>query len=153
MSDVADPLHIFSRHGFRVNVLPEDPQIAPQVIEQVNVIPDLIHSVNMSKSVALPTGIFSAMNPDALKLPLHQRNISTLVDLCAQRTLITKATVDRLSLKIDSTEKACLLGYGAKRPTNSIFKIVKIPLGLPFCDKKVSINAYVVDKLNPVHML
>ena len=72
--------NVTSKVVSNINVVPEDPQIAPQVIEQVNVIPDLIHSVNLSKSVALPTGIFSAMNSDALKLPVDQKNVSTLVD-------------------------------------------------------------------------
>ena len=52
-----------------------------------------------------------------------------------------------------STEKACLLGFGAKRPVNTIFNIVKVCLGVPFSNKEVQVDAYVVEKINPVHML
>ena len=125
-----------------------------QAIKNVNVTPDLIHTVNREcKSVALPTAIFSAKNSSALNLPLDQRNISTLVDACAQRTLITKETVDRLGFEVIATEKACLIGYGQKRPTNTVFKIVKVLVGLPYSNTVVQINAYVVDKINKVHML
>ena len=77
----------------------------------------------------------------------------TLVDQCAQRTLVTKSLADRLGLQVKSTEKACLLGFGARRPVNTIFEIVKVSLGVPFSNKEIQVDAYVVDKLNPVHML
>ena len=88
-----------------------------------------------------------------MKLPEHQRNVMTFVEQCAQRTLVTKSLADRLGLQVESPEKACLLGFGAKRPVNTIFNIVKVPLGIPFSNKEVQVDAYVVDKLNPVHML
>ena len=123
-------------------------------INQVSSIPALVHAVGQeSKSVALPTGIFFVKDKHAEKLPVEERNLRALLDSAAQKTLISKAAVERLNLKVDSSEKACLLGYGNKRPTNNIFNIVRVLLGLPYSDKKVSVEAYVVDKLNAVHML
>ena len=126
----------------------------PQQIHQVNSVPNLVHSINLeSKSVVLPTGIFSAKNSEAMKIPLVQRNIRTLMDSAAQKTLISKTAADRLQLKVVRSEKACLIGYGNKRPSNNVFNIVRVQLGSPYSDKKVGFEAYVVEKLNSVHMM
>ena len=76
------------------------------------------------KSVALPTAIYTANNPNALKLPLHQRNVAILADSAAQRTLVAKDTAEKLGHNIIGTESACLIGYGTKRPQNNSFNVV-----------------------------
>ena len=127
---------------------------SPQQIHQVTTAPNSVHSINQeSKSVALPTDIFSAKNNEALKMPLVQRNIRTLLDSAAQKTLISKTAAERLNLKVIRSEKACLQGYGNKRPSNNVFNIVRVQLGSPYSDRKVCCEAYVVESLNSVHML
>ena len=64
-------------------------------------------------------------------MPLDQRNIAILADSAAQRTLVSKSTADRLGLDIIGTERACLIGYGSKKPINKAFDVVLISLGLP----------------------
>ena len=59
-------------------------------VQQVNVVPKSIDVVNIEgKSVALPTAVYTANNPNALKLPLEQRNVVILADAAAQRTLVS----------------------------------------------------------------
>ena len=96
-------------------------------VKQISSIPALVQAVgHESKSVALPTGIFFVKGKEAEKLPAEQRNLRALLDSAAQKTLISKAAVDRLNLKVDSSEKACLLGYGNKRLTNNICNIYSV---------------------------
>ena len=65
---------------------------------------------------------------------------------------MTKETAQKLGLDIIGTERACLIGYGNKKPQNNSFNVVSISLSLPNHDSFVKLDAYVVDKLNPVHM-
>merc|ERR1712082_524355 len=101
----------------------------------------------------LPTAVYTAINSNALNLPIEQRNIAILADSAAQRTLVSKETVDRLGLDIIGTERACLIGYGNKKPQNNSFNVVSISLGLPRYNNSVKFDANVVDNLNPVHMV
>ena len=96
-----------------------------------------------SKSVALPSAIFTATNANALKLPLNQRNIAVLADTAAQRSLVTKDAVARLGLESIGSERACLVGYGNKKPQNSAFNVVTISLSLPNCKTNAIIDAFV----------
>ena len=122
-------------------------------VHQVSVVPQSINASSIEgKSVALPTAVYTAINSNALNLPIEQRNIAILADSAAQRTLVSKETVDRLGLDIIGTERACLIGYGNKKPQNNSFNVVSISLGLPRYNNSVKFDAYVVDKLNPVHM-
>ena len=66
---------------------------------------------------------------------------------------LTKATVDRLGLPTIGIERACLIGYGSKKPQNCAFDVVSISLGLPhYNNPDIQFDAYVVSNLNPVHM-
>ena len=94
----------------------------------------------------MPSAIFTATNANALKLPLNQRNIAVLADTAAQRSLVTKDAVARLGLESIGSERACLVGYGNKKPQNSAFNVVTISLSLPNCKTNAIIDAYVVDK-------
>ena len=67
--------------------------------------------------------------------------------------MVAKDTAVKLGLNIIGTERACLIGYGNKRPQNSSFNVVSVSLTLPNYNNVVKFDAYVVDKLNPVHMV
>ena len=58
------------------------------------------------RAVALETAVFSAHNPESSKLKPHERNIAVLLDTAAQRSLISRETVDRLGLRIISIDPA-----------------------------------------------
>ena len=66
---------------------------------------------------------------------------------------MSKETAEKLGLDIIGTERACLIGYGNKKPQNNSFNVVSISLGLPKYNNSVKFDTYVVDKLNPVHMV
>ena len=73
-----------------------------------------------SKAVAFSTAVFTAHNPKALEMLRNQRNISVMVDDGAQRSLITRAAVERLGLEIIGKERACIKGFNSRRPTNGV---------------------------------
>ena len=78
------------------------------------------------RSVALEIGSFTAMNEQALELPLHERNIAALVDSGAQRSVVTKEVVERLGLVIKNTEPATLQGFDNQSPKNRNYKVAEI---------------------------
>ena len=122
-------------------------------VDQVNTMPELIQTVNIEgRSTALPTGIYSVINSKAPNLTQDQRSVSALLDTAAQRTLITRDSVLRLGLETIRSEQACLMGYGERKSVNTSFDVVKISLGSKHADNKVEFDAYVVDKLNKLHM-
>ena len=104
------------------------------------------------KAVALPTAVFSANNDKALALSPDMRNISVMLDSGAQRSLISRDAATRLGLDIIGKDKASLLGYGSSRAQNNIFDVAAISLGRLNDPHPVKLDAYVVNKLNPLHM-
>ena len=130
--------------------------VQPQTIAQVARFP-LSANVNNTarkdqKAVALPTAVMTAFNPAALRLPLEQRNVSVMADTGGQRTLITKAAATRLGLDVIGSERACLQGFGTKGGSNHKFDIVSIKLGMVGNENPVTLDAFVVPSLNPLHM-
>ena len=110
---------------------PKSFQLNTTSVQQINVGPQSITVVNIEgKSVALPTAVYTANNPNALKLPL-ELNVAILADSAAQRTLVAKETAEKLGLDIIGTERAFLIGYGNKRSQNNSFNVVSVSLTLP----------------------
>ena len=103
------------------------------------------------RSVALETGTFTAMNAQALELPLQDREITALVDSGAQRSLITKAAVDGLGLKIKASESATLQGFDDKSPKSKFYKVVQIVMG-KIGKRPIIMDASVINSLNDIHM-
>ena len=83
------------------------------------------------RAVALQTAVFAAINPEAMEIPIHERNIAILADTAAQRSLVTKELADRLKLPIIAQERASILGYGQIKAENRLFKVTEIILGSP----------------------
>ena len=81
------------------------------------------------RSVALEIGSFTAMNEQALELPLHKRNIAALVNSGAQISAVTKEVVERLGLVIKNTEPATLQGFNNQSPKNKNDKVAEIVMG------------------------
>ena len=104
------------------------------------------------KAVALPTAVMVAHNPHALKLAPEKRNVALMMDSGGQRTLVTREAVDRLGFEVIGQENACLQGFGAKHGTNNKFDVVSIMLGRRTERYPVCIDAFVVPKLNQLHM-
>ena len=124
-------------------------------IQCVNSVPTS-SSINTAKcdqkAVALPTAVMIAHNPGALKLPIEQRNVALMLDSGGQRTLVTREAADRLGLEVVGTETACLQGYGAKHGTNGKFDVVTIKLGRVSDNNPICLDAFVVPKMNSLHM-
>ena len=101
--------------------------------------------------MALETSSFTALNAQALELSLHDREIAALVDSGAQRSLITKAAVDRLGLKIKASESATLQGFDNKSPTSKVYKVAQIVMG-KIGKRPIIMDALVINSLNDIHM-
>ena len=79
-------------------------------------------------------------------------NVSVPVDTGAQRTLISRATANRLKLDIVGQECAYLQGFGHKVGSNSLFDAVRAKGGSVHETQSVIFDAFIVPKLNPLHM-
>ena len=104
------------------------------------------------KAVALPTAVLTAHNQNALKLPIEERNLSLLLDSGGQRTLVSREAAERLGLEVIRKEDACLQGYGSRSGKNNKFDVVNIKLGRMAERDPICIDAFVVPKMNPLHM-
>ena len=49
-------------------------------------------------------------------------------------------------------EKASLIGYGSRQATNSTYDVASISLGRLNDNSPIKLEAYVVTRLNPIHM-
>ena len=83
------------------------------------------------RAVALETAVFLAQNPESLSLKPHERNRGVLVDTGAQRSLISRETVDRLGLRMTSIEPALLQGFEQAEPKNLNYQVAEIIMGKP----------------------
>ena len=51
-----------------------------------------VNSINIQgKTVALPTAMYTATNPKALKLPIDQRNVAIIANSAAQKNFDNKS--------------------------------------------------------------
>ena len=99
----------------------------------------------------METAVFSAHNPESAKLEPHERNIAVLLDTAAQRSLISRETVDRLGLRITSIEPALLQGFEQVKPKTLNYQVAEVVIGKPG-HKPVKLDALVINKLNSIHM-
>ena len=113
-----------------------------------------VTNINKSdlKAVALSTAMMVAHNSNALKLAPEKRTVALMLDSGGQRTLVTREVADRLGFEVIGQENACLQGFGAKHGTNNTYDVVSIKLGRITEKHPICIDAFVVPKLNKLHM-
>ena len=103
-----------------------------------------------SRAIALATATVTAES-DA-DIDISEKTVACLLDSGAQRTCITRATVQKLNLKRIKIENTSLIGFGTRKGQNKPYDIVKVELSKTGFRGKIVVNALVVENLNPINM-